>query len=55
MLDGEQLRPEAETQVLPQALLMPFDAAAQVPWAVPFAFEDYLDAGRLDGSGVTHR
>jgi len=38
-LDGEQLRPEAETQVLPQAPLMPFDATAQTPsWAVPFAF-----------------
>jgi len=42
-LDGEQLRPEAETQVLPQAPLMPFDATAQIPWAVPFAFEDYLE------------
>ncbi len=42
-LDGERLRPEAETQVLPQAPLMPFDATAQAPWAVPFAFEDYLE------------
>jgi len=42
-LDGERLRPEAETQVLPQAPLMPFDATAQTPWAVPFAFDDYLE------------
>lgn len=42
-LDGERLRPEAETRVLPPAPLMPFDATAQAPWAVPFAFEDYLD------------
>jgi len=42
-LDGEQLRPEAETRVLPQVPLMPFDATAQTPWAVPFAFEDYLE------------
>ena len=42
-LDGERLRPEAETRVLPQAPLMPFDATAQIPWAVPFSFEDYLE------------
>ncbi|WP_089729633.1 transposase [Candidatus Thiosymbion oneisti] len=42
-LNGERLRPEAETQVLPPAPLMPFDATAQTPWAVPFAFEDYLE------------
>ncbi len=43
MLDGERLRPETETQVLSPAPLMPFDATAQTPWAVPFAFEDYLE------------
>ncbi len=43
VLDGERLRPEAETRVLPQAPLMPFDATARTPWAVPFAFEDYLE------------
>jgi len=42
-LDGERLRPEVETQALPQAPLMPFDATAQISWAVPFAFEDYLE------------
>ncbi|WP_089727172.1 hypothetical protein [Candidatus Thiosymbion oneisti] len=57
-LDGERLRPEAETQILPQAPLMPFDATARTPWAVPFAFEDYLElvdwtgrALRADKSG----
>jgi len=43
VLDGERLRPEAETRVLSQALLMPFDATARTPWAVPFAFKDYLE------------
>jgi len=42
-LDGKTLRPEAETQVLPQAPLMPFDATARTPWAVPFTFGDYLE------------
>ncbi len=42
-LDGERLRPETETQVLPQAPLMPFDATARTPWAVPFAFDDYME------------
>jgi len=43
ILDGERLQSETETQVLPEAPLMPFDATAQTPWAVPFAFEDYLE------------
>jgi len=42
-LDGERLRPETKMQVLPRAPLMPFDATEQLPWAVPFAFEDYLE------------
>ncbi|WP_165742251.1 transposase [Candidatus Thiosymbion oneisti] len=57
-LDGERLRSEAETRILSQAPLMPFDATAQTPWAVPFAFEDYLElvdwtghALRADKSG----
>ncbi|WP_165741584.1 transposase [Candidatus Thiosymbion oneisti] len=57
-LDGERLRPEAETHALPQASLMPFDPTAQTPWAVPFAFKDYLElvdwtgrALRADKSG----
>jgi hypothetical protein len=28
---------------LPKIPLMPFDATARTPWAVPFAFEDYLE------------
>ncbi len=42
-LDGERLRPEAKMQVLPRAPLMPFDVTEQLPWAVPFAFEEYLE------------
>ena len=30
-------------QVLPRAPLMPFDVTEQLPWAVPFAFEEYLE------------
>jgi hypothetical protein len=42
-LEGETLRPEDEAQALPKVPLMPFDATARTPWAVPFAFEDYLE------------
>jgi hypothetical protein len=42
-LAGETLRSEAEAQALPKVPLMPFDATARTPWAVPFAFEDYLE------------
>jgi hypothetical protein len=42
-LDRETLRAENEVLPLPQAALMPFDAASQSPWAIPFAFEDYLE------------
>jgi REP element-mobilizing transposase RayT len=42
-LEGETLRSEEETQALPKIPLMPFDATARTPWAVPFAFEDYLE------------
>lgn len=42
-LDGEILRSEDETQALPKVPLMPVDATARTPWAVPFAFEDYLE------------
>ncbi len=51
-LDGERLRPEAETQVLPQAPLMPFDATARTPWAVPFAFDDYLELVDWTGRAI---
>jgi REP element-mobilizing transposase RayT len=42
-LEGETLRSEDETQALPKVPLMPFDATARTPWAVPFAFDDYLE------------
>lgn len=31
---------------------MPFDATAQTPWAVPFAFEDYLELVDWTGRAV---
>ncbi len=34
---------EPEVQPLVQAPLMPFDATGQTPWAIPFAFDDYLE------------
>jgi len=40
---GDALRAEQEIQPLPQAPLVPFDATGQTPWAVPFAFDDYLE------------
>jgi hypothetical protein len=42
-LDGQPLRPESDSQPRPQAALMPFDATSEKPWAVPFAFDDYLE------------
>jgi hypothetical protein len=42
-LDEERLRPEAALPPLPRAALMPFDATAETPWAIPFAFDDYLE------------
>jgi len=39
---SETLQPEATIKKLPQAALMPFDATGQTPWAIPFAFNDYL-------------
>nr|MBS0020536.1 transposase [Gammaproteobacteria bacterium] len=60
-LDAEALRPEPEVQSVPQAALMPFDATAQTPWAIPFAFTDYLElvdwtgrALRYDKRGHIH-
>ncbi len=47
-LDGEALRAEPEGQSLAQAPMMSFDATGQTPWAIPFAFDDYLElAGAL--------
>ncbi|WP_133511163.1 hypothetical protein [Candidatus Thiosymbion oneisti] len=45
-LDGEWLRAEAETHGLPQASLMPFDATAQTPWAVPLMITWSWSIGR---------
>jgi hypothetical protein len=47
--DADRARSERELQPLPQAPLMPFDATGRTPWAVPFAFEDYLQL--LDWTG----
>jgi hypothetical protein len=65
-LDAETLREENEVHPLPQAALMPFDAASQTPWDIPFAFEDYLEltwswstgrGGRSarTSAGISHR
>jgi REP element-mobilizing transposase RayT len=51
-LDGETLRAEKEVQPLPQSALMPFDAAAKTPWAIPFAFADYLDLVDWTGRAI---
>ena len=51
VLNDEALQAESEVQPLPQADLMPFDATARASWAIPFAFDDYLElvdwTGRL--------
>ena len=44
---------------MPRAALMPFDATSQTPWAIPFAFDDYLElvdwTGRAIRSGKRGR
>jgi REP element-mobilizing transposase RayT len=54
-LDGQTPRAEKEARpLLPQAAaLMPFDATSQAPWAIPFAFEDYLEL--IDWTGRVMR
>jgi hypothetical protein len=37
---------------LPQAPLMPFDATGRTEWAIPFAFEDYLELVDWTGRAV---
>ena len=58
-VDGEALRAEDRVQPLPRAALMPFDATSQTPWAIPFAFDDYLElvdwTGRAIRSGKRGR
>lgn len=42
-IDGDPLQSEVAVKSLPQAPLMPFDATGRTSWAIPFAFEDYLE------------
>jgi REP element-mobilizing transposase RayT len=51
-LDGERLRTERNAQSLPLAALMPFDATSESPWAVPFAFADYLELVDWTGRAI---
>ncbi len=51
-LDGESLRPDPQVASLPQAPLMPFDGTGQTPWAIPFAFEDYLELVDWTGRAI---
>jgi len=51
-LDGESLQGEDKVQPLPQVALMPFDAAAQTLWAIPFAFDDYLELVDWTGRAI---
>ena len=41
-----------ELQLLPRAPLLPFDATAQTTWAVPFAFDDYLELVDWTGRAI---
>jgi hypothetical protein len=50
--DGGALRSQTDVQPLPRAPLMPFDATSQTPWAVPFAFEDYLELVDWTGRAI---
>jgi hypothetical protein len=52
MLDKQPLRAEKEVRPLPCAKLMPFDATSRTPWAVPFAFEDYLELVDWTGRAI---
>jgi REP element-mobilizing transposase RayT len=52
LLDGQRLRSEVETRILPQARLMPFDATSKIPWAVPFSSEDYLELVDWTGRAI---
>ena len=37
---------------MPKAALMPFDAASKTPWAIPFAFDDYLELVDWTGRAI---
>ncbi len=49
---SETLQPETTIKTFPQAALMPFDATGQTPWAIPFAFKDYLELVDWTGRAV---
>jgi len=51
-VDGQTLLAERDAQRLTQAALMPFDATSRTPWAVPFAFEDYLELVDWTGRAI---
>ncbi|MGR9109039.1 MAG: transposase, partial [Gammaproteobacteria bacterium] len=51
-LDREALQPESEIRYLPQAELMPFDATGRSSWAIPFAFDDYLELVDWTGRAI---
>lgn len=43
---------EKDAQPGPRAALMPFDATSRTPWAIPFAFEDYLELVDWTGRAI---
>jgi hypothetical protein len=51
-VDAAPLQAESELAPLPQAPLMPFDATGRTPWAIPFAFEDYLELVDWTGRAI---
>jgi len=48
----KHLSRKSETQALPKAPLLPFDATGDTPWAVPFAFDDYLEMVDWTGRAI---
>ncbi|MEO5344524.1 MAG: transposase, partial [Gammaproteobacteria bacterium SHHR-1] len=43
---------EVPEETLPEAPLMPFDATGHADWAIPFAYDDYLDLVDWTGRAV---
>jgi REP element-mobilizing transposase RayT len=43
---------ETAEEILPEAPIMPFDATGQADWAIPFAYDDYLDLVDWTGRAV---
>ena len=50
--DEEVLRADPQIGSSAQAPLMPFDGTGQAPWAIPFAFEDYLELVDWTGRAI---